>query len=346
MGNNIESNRHTIKYSPQNIMKKWMGFCASFMDPILSMTLWQGGPPPWVFGAGNMNFSNNSVWNMAFPWTGGAGIGDSFVQSSSSSSTTKTQEEKDKEEFKKEQLGKKIDKLKKILNEYKATLNKDVESEYLVIKEIERTVNTSGATQENYDKLVKIFKENNIGDKLKTDVLESMLSSEDRSFRKKISNDCWTKKNWSSKVNVTEDNVLEYIATFNEISKGKLVATLLNRTLDKDPTTKKNTNDRDKIVEHLEDIQNSLIKVAQDICDGSFISDETKENLGQAIDKLKNSSPDAALCKANYQDYQEKLANLFNLTRKAKIESFEKEHEHLELTFSEDEKKKLEDSKM
>ena len=351
MGNGINGQMPS-NWNPQNVINQWRNFCSSMMplDSIMAFTLWQGGPPqfngtPWMNTSTSI-WNNASFGGMAPTW----GSWDSFVPTVASKTTntetsTQTQEEKDKAEFEKEQLGKKMDKLKKILNDYKATLDSNVEADYLIIKNIERAVNNSNVTQENYDKLLEIFNTNNIESSLKDKTLKSMLVSEDTSFKNKVSKDCWTKKNWSAQLRVTEDNVLEYMATFNNISKGNFVGTLFNRTNDKGSDNKK-TNERSKIVEHLNDIQKSLIAVAQNICDNSDISDDSKQNLQKSIDTLKGSKPDEALYASNYKDYEKKLAELFNLTRAAKLESVEKEYEFLGISFSDDEKKKLEDTKM
>jgi len=353
MGNGING-QVPKSWDPQDFINNWKNLCTSMLpfDSIMAFTLWQGGPP----GLSNNSWFGNStsIWNQGQPWGTAStwGTWDSFVPSTTATSTataettTQTQEEKDKAEFEKEQLGKKMDKLKKILNDYKSTLNRDVEADFLVIKEIERVVNNTSVTQENYDKLVEVFKENNIGEKLRTDVLNSMSPSKNSSFNKKINKECWTKENWSAQVRVTKDNVLEYMATFNKTSNRNFVGTLLNRIIINKDAEGKPSNDRAKIVEQLNDIQKSLIELAQDICNNSDISDESKKGLEKAIDTLKASSPDEALKKENWLSYQKKLANLFNLTRSASLEKFEKEHEFLGLTFSEEEKKKLEDSKM
>lgn len=352
MGNGING-QIPKNWNPQKIINNWRNFCTSILpfDSIMAFTLWQGGPP--IFDRNLWMNGGNSIWNKGQPWGTAStwGTWDSFIPSTRSSSaasttqtTSETQEEKDKAEAKRVQLNKKFEVLKNILQDYASTLDEMNDSEGTLKVKINRLIGNS-ITQENYDKLVEVFKENNIGEKLKTDILNSMLPSENSSFKKKISKDCWTKKEWTAQIRITKDNVLEYMATFNALAKGNLVGTLLNRTNDKDAEGNK-TNNRDKIVEHLNDMQKSLIELAEDICNNSKVSDETKQSLEQAVNKLKPAKVDEALCKANYKNYQAKLANLFNLTRIANLEKFEKEHEFLGLTFSEEEKKKLEDSKI
>ena len=174
MGNGING-QIPKNWNPQKIINNWRNFCTSILpfDSIMAFTLWQGGPP--IFDRNLWMNGGNSIWNQGEPWGTAStwGTWDSFIPSTRSSSaasttqtTPETQEEKDKAEAKRVQLNKKFEVLKNILQDYASTLDEMNDSEGTLKVKINRLIGSS-ITQENYDKLVEVFKENNIGEKLK-----------------------------------------------------------------------------------------------------------------------------------------------------------------------------------
>lgn len=336
MGNGIgSSNWHPpLKWDPRNIAKSWMSFCSTIMDPIMSMTLWQGGPPPWMMSGGSFNFSNNnSIWNFNQPYniTQNWNTGDSFTSNtSSSSSSTQTQEEQDEAEAKKRQLNKKFEILKRYLEDFESTLDEMDDTEGTLKVKINRLLK-GAVTQENYDKLLDIFNENKVGDNVKNKFLESISASKDENFIKKVKQECWTHKDWSSQITITQDNVLQYLATLKIVSKNIPIGTFVNRSMDPD-------NKKEDLEAHLGKIQKTLLLLAENTYDNKKLSEASKQNLKVAIDKIKNCNPNTVLNKNKYSPYEKDLLNLSALIEKSKREIFEKEHEFLGLKITEPDK--------
>ncbi len=348
MGNGIYGNgdwHPPLKLDSSNIVEPWRNFCLSIADPIMSMTLWQGGPPTWLIGGGNINLptSNNSVWNMyqnngVQPWANRDAFVPSttipYAPSSTSEDVNLTPEERDAEEFKKEQLKKKIDKLKTILNDFKDTLDRNVESDFLLIKKIERATGNSSITQEQLDELKKIYDDNNLSENVKTKFLETISVSQDEDFVKNVNKDCWMNENWVAQTRITEDNVLQYIITFDSISrKGQVGSGIIEKLrLQKEYFSEKN---KGAVVAHVKSIQTNLVSLAEKLYNDKSLGETTKQSLQNAINKIKNCVPEQNLCVSNEDTYEKNLLALCEQIKKAKTEIFEKEHEFLGLKFDE-----------